>query len=160
MRFHEIRQSLQPYTFKMLYRHLNNIFIVHPASHPRGTGGIFLEAKRLDHESVHSSPSTAEVSNEVDFTSIIICVVMAWCLGTGITLLILHCNWSWLVTLLCKIKVYKFVIDRIPSLSQPVSHNTAFQITTESTSSGNKINYGNTSWRQLNELRGKLHRRQ
>jgi hypothetical protein len=143
----------------MLYHHLNNIFMPHPDSHPSGTGEIFLEAKRLDHESDHSPPSATEVNNKVDFTSIIIQVVMTWYLGTGITLLILHCNWTWLVILLSKIEVYKFVINtsRIPPISHSVSHITAFQIATVSTSSGNKMNYRNTWWWQQNALRGKLH---
>jgi hypothetical protein len=143
----------------MICHHLNNIFISIPDSHPRDTEEIFLETNRLDHKSYHSPPCTTEVINKVDFASIRIYFVMAWWFGTGITLLILNCNWNWLIILLCKMEVHKFVINmsRIPPISHPVSHITTFQIATVSTSSGNEMNYRNTWWRQQNTLRGKLH---
>jgi hypothetical protein len=67
----------------------------HPASYPMGTGRSFSGVKQLGYEADHSPPSSAEVKNVWNDTSIPQYVFMAWCLvkhGDNFTLPLL--NWS------------------------------------------------------------------
>jgi hypothetical protein len=62
--------SLDRYKVLSLFQVIQTGSGAHPASYPMGTGGSFLEVKRLEHEADHSPPASAEVKNIWTYTSI------------------------------------------------------------------------------------------